>query len=229
MSGMPAAVRHATAPASPVFEQRTMKPYREIAFTPAVEAAQTAHGSYASYARLKGRPVPEAFTDEELAFFRLRDSFYVASVNADGWPYIQHRGGPRGFVRVTGPAQLAIADYAGNRQYITAGNLAGDDRVALFFMDYREQTRLKLFARAHAVQAADAPPELLAAVNDPDYAARVEHVIVFDVEARSWNCQQHIPVRWDLEDVEELVRPLRERIAELEARLAASASASPAG
>jgi predicted pyridoxine 5'-phosphate oxidase superfamily flavin-nucleotide-binding protein len=203
-----------------------MKPYREIAFTPAVEAVQRARGSYATYARLEGRPVPEAFTGDELAFFRLRDSFYVASVNADGWPYIQHRGGPRGFVRVTGPAQIAIADYAGNRQYVTAGNLAGDDRVALFFMDYREHARLKLFARAHTVEAADAPLELLAAVTDPDYAARIERVIVFDVEARSWNCQQHIPTRWDPEDVEELTRPLRERIAELEARLTAAEGAS---
>ncbi|HEY0613658.1 MAG TPA: pyridoxamine 5'-phosphate oxidase family protein [Candidatus Elarobacter sp.] len=196
-----------------------MRPYREIALTPAVETVQQARGSRALSARPSGRPVPEALSDDEAAFVRERNSFYVASVNANGWPYIQHRGGPRGFVRVTRAAQLAFADYAGNRQYLTTGNLAEDDRVALFFMDYRTRTRLKMFARAGTVEADDAPEALLAAVSDPTYAARVERVYVFDVEATSWNCQQHITPRWDAEEVEELLAPLRERIEELEARL----------
>lgn len=199
-----------------------MKSYRDIAFTPTVEAVQDAHGSRAGYARIAGRAAPDTLTEDEIDFVRRRNSFYVASTNANGWPYLQHRGGPRGFVRVTGPAQLAFADYAGNRQYLTTGNLVEDDRVALFFMDYAEQVRLKMFARAHTVEANDAPTELLRAVVDPDYAARVERLVVFDVEATSWNCQQHIVRRFDLEEVEELVAPLRERIAGLEAQLAAA-------
>jgi predicted pyridoxine 5'-phosphate oxidase superfamily flavin-nucleotide-binding protein len=203
-----------------------MKSYREIALTPAVEAVQAARGSRALYARPSGRPVPQALSEDEIEFVRARDSFYVASNNANGWPYVQHRGGPRGFVRVTGPAQLAFADYAGNRQYLTTGNLVEDDRVALFFMDYPQRTRLKMFARARPVEAADAPQELLDAVTDPDYAARVERVVVFDVEATNWNCQQHIVPRYDREEVEERLEPLRARIAELEARLAATPAAA---
>ena len=204
-----------------------MRAYREIALTPAVEAVQQARGSRALYARPSGRAVPEALTDDEIEFVGRRDSFYIASNNANGWPYIQHRGGPRGFVRVTGPAQLAFADYAGNRQYLTTGNLVQDDRVALFFMDYREHVRLKMFARARTVEADDAPRELLEAVADPAYNARIERVVVFDVEATSWNCSQHIATRWDADELEEMLQPLRERIAELEARLAAAEGGAP--
>ncbi|HEY0395995.1 MAG TPA: pyridoxamine 5'-phosphate oxidase family protein [Candidatus Elarobacter sp.] len=204
-----------------------MRAYREIALTPAVEAVQEARGSRAVYARPSGRAVPEALTDDEVDFVGRRDSFYVASTNANGWPYVQHRGGPRGFVRVTGPAQLAFADYAGNRQYLTTGNLVQDDRVALFFMDYRERVRLKMFARARTVEADDAPRELLDAVAVPAYGARVERVVVFDVEATSWNCSQHIATRWDADELEEMLQPLRARIAELEARLAAAEGGAP--
>ena len=206
-----------------------MQKYRDIAFTPAVEAVQDARGSRALYARPSSRAAPESLTQDEIDFVRRRDSFYVASVNANGWPYVQHRGGPRGFVRITGPAQLAFADYAGNRQYITAGNLVDDGRVALFFMDYAEQTRLKMFARARTIEAGDALSALLDAVADPEYGARVERVVVFDVEATSWNCQQHIAPRWDSEEVGEMLRPLRERIAQLEAQLSESAAAGAAG
>jgi predicted pyridoxine 5'-phosphate oxidase superfamily flavin-nucleotide-binding protein len=196
-----------------------MKRYREIVFTPAVEAVQEAHGSRALYARPSSAPMPEGLTEDERAFVAARNSFYVASINANGWPYIQHRGGPRGFVKVSGPAQLAFADYSGNRQYLTTGNLVEDDRVSLFFMDYVERVRLKMFARARTIEHDDAPPELLAAVVDASYDAKVERVFVFDVHSTSWNCPQHIVQRYDDDELAERLEPLQARIAELEHRL----------
>ena len=201
-----------------------MQFYRNIALTPAVAAAQEARGSRA-FARAPEGPPPDRIGDDEAAFIAGRDSFYIASVNADGWPYIQHRGGPRGFVKVLGPTTLGFADYAGNRQYLTLGNLASDERVALFFMDYARQTRLKAFARCRFVEASGAG-ELLDAVRDPAYAAKVERVVLFDVEAFAWNCQQHITPRYDAGDVAAIVQPLRERIAALEAELAATRGAA---
>ena len=196
-----------------------MRRYREIVFTPAVEAMQEARGSRALYARPSTAPMPDGLTDDEREFVAQRNSFYVASINANGWPYIQHRGGPRGFVKVVGPARLAFADYAGNRQYLTTGNLIEDDRVSLFFMDYVERVRLKMFARARTVEHDDAPSELLAAVVDEAYHAKVERVFVFDVESTSWNCPQHIAQRYDDEELAEQLAPLQARIAELEAQL----------
>jgi uncharacterized protein len=196
-----------------------MRRYREIALTPAVEAVQEARGSRALYSRPSSAPMPDGLTDDEREFIAQRNSFYVASINANGWPYIQHRGGPRGFVKVIGAARLAFADYAGNRQYLTTGNLTEDDRVSLFFMDYVERVRLKMFARAHTVERGEAPPELLAAVIDEAYHAKVERVFVFDVESTSWNCPQHIAQRYDDDELAERLAPLQARIAELEEQL----------
>jgi predicted pyridoxine 5'-phosphate oxidase superfamily flavin-nucleotide-binding protein len=143
----------------------------------------------------------------------------MASVGETGWPYIQHRGGAPGFVKVLSPTQIAFADFRGNRQYVSAGNLSKDDRAALFFMDYPSRTRLKLLGHVHAVDLA-ADPDLAAQLIDPAYRAKVERAFVIDVEAFDWNCPQHITPRYTLEELEPAIGALKARIAELEAELA---------
>jgi predicted pyridoxine 5'-phosphate oxidase superfamily flavin-nucleotide-binding protein len=140
-------------------------------------------------------------------------------VSETGWPYVQHRGGPRGFVKVISPSRIAFADFGGNRQYVSAGNVARDDRVSLIVMDYPNRQRLKLLGHLRFEDVADADPELVFAVELPGYRARVERVAVVDLEAFDWNCPQHITPRYTLEAVEAASRPLHARIAALEAEL----------
>lgn len=144
----------------------------------------------------------------------------MASVGADGWPYVQHRGGPRGFLRVLDAGTLAFADFRGNRQYISLGNLAADGRVALFLMDYPGQTRLKLLAHAEVVEG-EAAADLIPLVADPAYRGRIERVMRLRLEAYDWNCPQHITPRYTVEDVAPAIGRLQARIAELEAQLGA--------
>jgi hypothetical protein len=186
-------------------------------FTPAVQAVQAQKGSRAAYARMAASgPADDTLGEEEAAFLRRRDSFYMASVGEGGWPYVQHRGGPPGFVRVLGPHMLGFADFRGNRQYISVGNLVTEDRVALFFMDYPNQARLKILGRARIVD----DPEIREQVSLPTYPAPVERVLVVTVEAFDWNCPQHITPRYTLAEIERSTAPLRQRVAELEAKLA---------
>lgn len=194
-----------------------MKTFAAIAFTPAVRALQETHGSRAAYAGLPDELPPDGGLGEaETQFLHDADTAFLATVNADGWPYVQHRGGPRGFIRVLSPTRIAFADYRGNRQYLSAGNVAGDDRVALIVMDYAHRRRLKLLGRLHFEPVDSAAPALLAAVHQPDYRARVERVATIEVEAFDWNCPQHIRPRFTADEVDALVRPLQERIATLE-------------
>jgi uncharacterized protein len=167
-----------------------MKP-DEVMFSATVRAEQARRGSRKGYAQAaaKGR-FQSALPDEAIGFIAARNSAYLGTAGADGQPYIQHRGGPPGFLRVLDPRTIAFADYTGNRQYISTGNLAENERAFLFLMDYAEGRRLKLWGRARI--AAD-EPELLARVADPAYGARVEQAIVFSVLAWDWNCSQHIP------------------------------------
>lgn len=194
--------------------------FAEIAFTPGVKAFQEDMGSRANYARMEEDSAPSnhLLGEPEAAFLRGRDSFYMASVGETGWPYVQHRGGPAGFVRVLDDVSIGFADFRGNRQYVSMGNLAADDRVSLFFMDYANRTRLKLFGRARVVQPDE--PELLARLEVADYRARVERGIVIAVEAFDWNCPQHITRRFTLDDIQRLTEPFARRIEELEAELA---------
>jgi hypothetical protein len=166
-----------------------------------------------------------ALGPRETAFLERAESFYLATVSETGWPYVQHRGGPRGFLRVRSPRRLAFADFRGNRQLVSAGNAAGDDRASLIVVDYAKRERLKLLGRLRFFDAETAPPDELRAVALPGYRARVERVACFEVEAFDWNCPQHIPERFTREEVEAAVAPLRERIAALEAQLAARAPA----
>jgi predicted pyridoxine 5'-phosphate oxidase superfamily flavin-nucleotide-binding protein len=198
--------------------------YHRIMFTPQVRAAQMAQGSrgYLPEDDLPD-PGPDRLTADEAAFVSARDSLYMATNGAGGWPYLQHRGGPPGFVRVLDDRHLGFADFRGNRQYISLGNLATDDRASLFFMDYANRARLKLIGRLRPVDLT-ADHGLAETLAVPGYRAAVERGLVVEVEAYEWNCPQHITPRVTAAEVVPVVRDLQARIAELEARLAAAVS-----
>jgi predicted pyridoxine 5'-phosphate oxidase superfamily flavin-nucleotide-binding protein len=188
--------------------------FLDIAGTPAVRAAQETMGSGQLWRRDLHREF-DRFTPQERQFIAERDSFYMATVSETGWPYVQHRGGARGFLKVVDDRTLAFADYSGNRQYISVGNLAGSDRAALILMDYPRRTRLKMFAHVE-VTGPEAKPELTSLVTDSGYKARIERIFVLHLAAFDWNCPQHITPRFTESEVAEATRPLRERLAQLE-------------
>jgi len=195
--------------------------FADIAFTPNVRAVQQAEGSRRSYARLDDGPDHhDSIGAAESEFIEARDSFYMATVSETGWPYIQHRGGPKGFVKVLSPRLIGFADFRGNRQYVTVGNLAANDRVSLFFMDYPNQRRLKLLGRVRLVDLKD-DPSTIPKLETPEYGARPERGFLIEVEAFDWNCPQHITQRFLLEEVRPGIERLQSRIEELEAKLAA--------
>jgi len=186
----------------------------DVAFTPTVKEIQDRKGSRAAYAELEQRGGWESRVTPDLAaFLAERDSIYLATASADGRPYVQHRGGPRGFVHVLGERTIAFADFRGNRQYITLGNLSENDRAFIFVMDYARRRRVKIWGRARVVE--DDPP-LLARLSDPDYGASPERAIVFEIEAWDTNCPRHIPQRIDAADAKAAFDAMRNRIAELE-------------
>ncbi len=185
--------------------------YGDIAFTPGVAAVQTKRGSRKFYARHQARAVgatSDRLTDAERAFLSERDGFYLATVSESGWPYVQYRGGPPGFLKVIDDKTVGWADFRGNLQYVSAGNLTGDDRVSLIVMDYPHQERLKIFGHARAVDA-ETDPELVATLVDPRYDAVVERAVLVTVAAYDWNCRQHIVPRYTAEEVQELTGTLR--------------------
>lgn len=194
--------------------------FAELMFTPQVKQVQKEQGSRNAYARLE-RPgsAPDMLTNREADFIATRDSFYMATVTETGWPYVQHRGGPAGFLKVIDPSTLGFADYRGNRQYVSVGNLRNDDRVALFLMDYPNQQRLKVLGHARTVDAGT-DPELVAKLQD-DYAAKVERGIIIKVEGYDWNCPQHITPRFTVAELDEALRPVRAKIEALEQENAA--------
>lgn len=187
-----------------------------IATTPSVLAAQTANGSAGLYDRSGGRRPSDRFGAAEAEFIADRDSFYMASVSESGWPYVQHRGGPRGFLKLLDETTLAFADFRGNRQYISVGNVAANDRVAIILLDYARRRRLKLYARIEALDVAT-NAELAAAFEQPGYRAVVERVFVLHLEAFDWNCPQHITPRFTAAEIAEATEPVNARLAELEA------------
>ena len=177
--------------------------YADIAFTPTIRALQEQMDSRELYARLDTIPDKfHRFREREIDFLRQRDSFYMATVTEDGWPYIQHRGGPAGFIKVLDEQTLGFADYSGNRQYITTGNLINNTRVSLFFMDYPQRKRMKLLGRAEALTLED---ERLAQLADPDYDARIERGFLIHLAAFDWNCPQHITPRYTEQDVQQRI------------------------
>ncbi len=190
--------------------------YLETYFTPKVLAAQRKY--FGRSQNLPPQPERDPLTDEERSFIEARDSFYIATVSENGWPYMQHRGGAPGFLRVVSPTQLAFADYKGNRQMLSTGNLAANDRVALFLMDYPRRERLKILGRAR-VEDARQHPELLAQLAEPGTRDLVERLFFIEVISFDWNCPKYITPRYTAAEVEAAVEPLKQRIAELEAQL----------
>jgi predicted pyridoxine 5'-phosphate oxidase superfamily flavin-nucleotide-binding protein len=189
----------------------------DVAFTGSVKAIQEQRGSRATYARMEERGGFKTAISAELAgFIAAQRSFFIATANLEGQPYVQHRGGPPGFLRVLDTHTLAFADYAGNRQYISLGNLADNPRAQLFLIDYAERRRVKIWGTARVVES-DA--KLLEKLMPEGYRARPEQVIVFDVHAWDANCPQHIPRRFEADDVEAALQQRDQRIAELEAEL----------
>jgi predicted pyridoxine 5'-phosphate oxidase superfamily flavin-nucleotide-binding protein len=189
----------------------------DIAFTPAVKAIQARRGSRASYARMEqGDGWSTTITPDLADFIALQRSVYLATVSSEGQPYIQHRGGPPGFLRVLDEHTLAFADFRGNRQYVSIGNLAGNPRAFLFLMDYANRQRVKIWGEARVVED-DAP--LLQSLMPEGYKARGEQAILFSVKAWDANCRQHIPQRFEADDVAAALAERDARIAELTARL----------
>lgn len=203
--------------------------FAEITFTPAVVAAQQRHGSREAYADIEAETAPrhDRLTATERRFVMARDGFYQATVTADHWPYVQFRGGRPGFLKVLDEKTIAYADFRGNRQYLSTGNLAENDRVALILMDYAGRRRLKIWGRARLVEAAS-DPFLVEQLTDPDYPAVVERAVVITVEAIDWNCPQHITRRFSEAEIAAFVTPLHAQIATLEAEVERLRTAAPA-
>ena len=190
--------------------------FMDLMLTPDVKAAQARY-----YGRCQAQPStegPDRLGPDEAAFIAEMDSFYLASVNREGWPYVQHRGGPKGFLKVLGPSELGFADLKGNRQLLSTGNLSRDGRVCLFLMSYPLQARLKLLGRAEVLDAKE-HPALARALIPSGREGATERLFRIQVEAFDWNCPQHITPRFTEADLTTAIRPLRDRIAELEAEL----------
>jgi predicted pyridoxine 5'-phosphate oxidase superfamily flavin-nucleotide-binding protein len=194
--------------------------FLDIAVTPSVRAVQAEMGADRIWQEFNGHREFDRFGENEAAFIAGRDSFYIATVSETGWPYVQHRGGPRGFLKLVDDQTLAFADYRGNRQYISTGNLAADSRACLFLMDYPHRARLKMYAQVETL-ALDDDPGLAALVTIPGYKAKLERIFRLRVKSFDWNCQQHITPRFTEREIAEAVQPLRDRLAQLESENAA--------
>ncbi len=190
--------------------------YLDLMFTDAVCRAQTQY--YGQADKIAGAPDQDPLGQAEAEFIATRDSFYLGSISKSGWPYVQHRGGPAGFLRLINETTLVFADYKGNRQLLSTGNLSVNDRVALFLMDYKNRERLKILGHAR-IEDALAHPELTEHVTNLNMRASVERLVFIDVVSFDWNCPKYITPRYSAEEVEELAGPLRRRIAELETEL----------
>jgi predicted pyridoxine 5'-phosphate oxidase superfamily flavin-nucleotide-binding protein len=186
--------------------------FGSLAFTPLVKQLQERYGSRRQYERMEkfGEP-QDSLTGFEEEFLAERDTFYMATTGAQGWPYVQHRGGPKGFLKVIDKRTLAFADFRGNKQYISTGNLLSDDRVALIFIDYPQQARLKILGRAKIFEGQEAD-SWLTRVRVPDYNAVIERVYVIHIEAYDWNCQQHIIPRYTAEEIREGMQAVEKRM-----------------
>ena len=196
--------------------------YRHTLFNDAVKALQERHGSRTAYLKMDAGAdgTSDTLTAKELDYIALRDSFYMASVNGDGWPYMQHRGGPAGFLRHIAGNRIGFADYRGNKQYISTANLAGNDRVSLFLMDYPNKDRLKLVGHAHSVELAD-DPALVTSLMPEGYRAVPERAFLIDVIGWEWNCSQHITPRFTEAEISAAIQPMAAELNQLRAENAA--------
>lgn len=190
--------------------------FLDIAVTTSVRAVQEQMGVAHTWENFRGDRAFDSFTDGEAAFIAERDSFYMATVSETGWPYMQHRGGPRGFLKLVDEHTLAFADYRGNKQYISTGNVAANDRSCLFLMDYARKARLKIYVHVDTLTP-DEDPALTTLVTDPGYKAKIERIFRLRLESFDWNCPQHITPRFSEEEVRKATAPLRDKLAVLEA------------
>jgi predicted pyridoxine 5'-phosphate oxidase superfamily flavin-nucleotide-binding protein len=192
--------------------------FAELAFTPLVKEEQRVHGSRRLYERVEHSPDPgDRLGPDEQEFIRERDGFYMGSVTETGWPYIQFRGGNIGFIHVLDDRTIGFVDLRGNKQYISTANLKHDDRVALFFMDYPTQSRLKILGRAKIYESDAEAEELIESLSVPEEKTPAERAILIHVEAFDWNCQQHITPRYSEAELAKVLEPMRQRLEALEA------------
>jgi hypothetical protein len=189
--------------------------FLDIASTPSVKSAQDANGTGDYWSDFRGDRTFDHFSDAERAFIADRDSFYMATVSETGWPYIQHRGGPPGFLKMLDDRTLGFADFRGNRQYISVGNLSVDDRAALFLMDYANRARLKILGHVEVKDLKD-DPDLAAKLAVPGYKAKVERAMLIHLQNFDWNCPQHITPRFTQAELEPALAPIRKRLIELQ-------------
>lgn len=193
--------------------------FAELSFTPAVKAAQARYGSREANSAFELVDDPrQEMTGREMAFIAARDSFYQATVNEDGWPYVQHRGGPAGFLQALDSHTLGYADFSGNRQYLSVGNLNANNRISLFLMDYPNRRRLKIWGTTRIIHADD-HPEMLARLELPNYRAPVERGILIRVEAWDWNCPKHITPRYSEPELSGRLAELQQQVAQLQTQL----------
>jgi predicted pyridoxine 5'-phosphate oxidase superfamily flavin-nucleotide-binding protein len=189
--------------------------FMDVARTPAVRAAQAEMGVDHLWSDFHGHREFDRFTDQEAAFIAQQDTLYLASVSETGWPYVQHRGGPPGFLKMLDDQTLAFADYRGNRQYISTGNFKANDRACMILVDYPRRARLKIYIHVETL-ALDADTALTNRVLDQDYAAKPERIFRLRLEAFDWNCPQHITRRFTEPEIATVIQPLRERVEQLE-------------
>ena len=175
--------------------------YSELGFSEAAKLLQEKYGSRTAYEQMEKRNIVDGLTDNEISFIGNQDHFYLASLGENGFPYIQHRGGPNGFVKVLDNKTIAFVDFSGNKQYISAGNIATEPKVALIMVSYPHKARLKLYAKARIVELAD-EPELFSRIDVTGYNHKPERMIVLEIAAYDWNCPQHITPRYTAEEIE---------------------------
>ena len=191
------------------------KNFAEIAFTDAVKKLQEKHGSRRGYERMERFSKVDGLTDHEMSFIQNRDSFYLATIGVKEFPYIQHRGGPKGFLKVLDSKRIGFIDFVGNKQYVSVGNMATNNNVSLIMIDYPTKTRLKIFAKVEVVELND-NPELYNLLNLEDYKFRPERMMVFHIETYDWNCPQHITPRYTVDDINEAFSSQKDYISKLE-------------
>jgi predicted pyridoxine 5'-phosphate oxidase superfamily flavin-nucleotide-binding protein len=194
------------------------KNFAEIAFTNAVKQLQEKHGSRKSYERMEKFSVTDGLTNSEMTFIEQRDSFYLSTIGVNEFPYIQHRGGPKGFLKVIDSNRLGFVDFIGNKQYVSVGNMATNNKVSLIMVDYPSRTRLKIFAKSEIIELKD-NPTLYKSLDLEGYKFRPDRMMIFHIEAYDWNCPQHITPRYTVKEIEEAFLPQLKYIAKLEEQI----------
>ncbi len=194
------------------------KNFGEIAFTDAVKKLQEKYGSRNSYSRMEKFNVIDGLTDSEISFIQNQDSFYLASIGSNNFPYIQHRGGPKGFLKILDANRIGFIDFTGNKQYVTVGNMATNNNVSLIMVDYPSKSRLKIYAKSEIVELKD-NPSLYEKLNLKNYKFRPERMLILNIEAYDWNCPQHITPRYTVKEIEQAFEPQQKYIEKLEAQI----------